>query len=327
MTTKISASAVSRLLHNAGFKRANTRITGWSSGFEVFDYDSYVQVWYSNVNPDAQSSGLTELAKFLNDHHSGKYLARIEHPDERSDTLVIKVLPREGSTEPFLDPASAQDTSRQYAELSEDDLIDLLAHIGDKIEQSADKDEVSRLSEQLGPVIRALKTRRKASAPARERIGEYLRQRQMVEAERQEQLKVVGLVRHVDKEPFEEIDNFRHDPYANVAVLKISDLVQVVQPLVRDSKADFFAVQQQNLRRWKGTADYRSLTVKQKALMECVAKGHLTHGYRGWRGEEPCCRDVHGSTINSFIEKRHIVTSWTGPGYRAHSFLILKKPA
>jgi hypothetical protein len=198
----------------------------------------------------------------------------------------------------------------QYAELGEDDLIDLLAQ---KTEHSY-LDEREQV-EELRAIIEALKARREASAPARARIGEYLRQKALYDATQKH------------RETVDEQDSLRADQYAKTASLRLSDLRHVVSVPVKDTKAIFLRVQEERLTQWQESDEYKKLPPKQQALLPCVAKGHIEYGYSGWRGSEACCRDTHGATFNSLTGKKHIVTTLTKAGFRSgFAYLMLAKP-
>jgi hypothetical protein len=215
-------------------------------------------------------------------------------------------------------PVQEAPKASQYAELTEDELIELaddLAHL-----TKADKTLVA--------VVEALKARRDATVPARRRISEYLRQQAITQAEYEKKIKsTFEYERKSARKPEDVISAVHTDEWVNTAALRLSDLQRLVTPLIRDTQAEFFEEQQARLDAWKKTAEYAKLPEKQKALMKCAAEGHIEHGYRGWRGQESCCQDVHGSTMSSFTKKNHIVVSRPKVGLRHdRHMLMLKKP-
>lgn len=195
-------------------------------------------------------------------------------------------------------------TTDQYAELGEDDLIALLHDLC-----------LGSAPEEVANVALALKARREATGPARKRIGEYLRQQLMYEATQ------------THREPRDELDSVRADQYAKAASLRLTDLRQVVEVRVWDSKAAFFRVQESRLAQWLESDEYKKLPPKQQALLPCVAKGHIERGYSDWRGTKDCCHAIHGATMNSLISKRHIVIPLAKVGFgHGHSILMLAEP-
>jgi hypothetical protein len=215
-------------------------------------------------------------------------------------------------------PVQEAPKASQYAELTEDELIELaddLAHL-----TKADKTLVA--------VVEALKARRDATAPARRRIGEYLRQQGITQAKYEADLASPHeYTRKNARKPEDVISSVHTDEWVNTAALRLSDLQRLVTPLVRDTKSEFFEEQQARLEAWKRTAEYAKLPEKQRALMKCTAEGHIEHGYRGWRGTEKCCQDVHGSTMSSFTKKHHIVGSRPKVGLRHDRHLLMLKKA
>jgi hypothetical protein len=174
----------------------------------------------------------------------------------------------------------------QYVELTEDELIELADDLGAQVYASGTAGEGRRAALEMTAVVRALKARRDATAPARRRIGEYLRQQGIVEAQYEKDINSDSDYAKRNAKPVQDIlDELRADKYAGKAMLKFSDLRMLVTPLVRDTKAEFEAEQQRRLELWKT----RGLPEKQAAMLECIAKGHVTRyhstGYTSYSGD------------------------------------------
>jgi hypothetical protein len=71
----VTASAISGILKKAGFKRASTRGTSWSSGFAVKDFGGSVRVEYTAVNTDQAIQTLKQMADLINGRQDNKYFA------------------------------------------------------------------------------------------------------------------------------------------------------------------------------------------------------------------------------------------------------------
>jgi hypothetical protein len=218
----------------------------------------------------------------------------------------------------------AQATGDQYAELSLDDLIALAAERAEEFLHSPGE---GALADSLAEVVRAVKARHDEAAPARARVGEYLRQIAIKET------------RHVylgrrgsdgnaygPKPAPDEIAEIREDQYSGKATLRLSDLRQVVPVRVRDTEGEFFAEQERRLEILMQHAGAK-LPEKQKALLPCVAKGHLSSGVSGsFSGERDCtCSGVDGRTLNA-LEKKIFIGSRVKPGMHGGSILLIKKP-
>jgi hypothetical protein len=223
--------------------------------------------------------------------------------------------------------ASKQAQVSQYAELTEDELIELASDLGDRVYASGTAGEGRRASLELVAVVGALKARREVTAPARRRIGEYLRQQGIVQAQYEKDISSTSdYARKHARQPEEAIHYIHSDEWVPTATLRLSDLQRLVTPVVRDTKAEFFAEQEDRLEEWKQAAEYKKLPEKQKAVLECVVKGHIVYSYRGWKGDHECCRDIHGATMNSLTSKRHIVTTRSRTGVvRDSKYLMLKR--
>ncbi len=237
--------------------------------------------------------------------------------------LVRQAFPTEVKAE-----APATEQTDQYAELGEDDLISLASDLSSRLSTIHGEMVRQDTTLELVAVVGALKARRDASAPVRARIGEYLRQQDMVETQRQTKLKSPYSSQTADKEPFENIDELHADPYVPTAVLRLSDLAQVVQPLVRDTESEFFAEQQARL---AVVLEHNpKLPQMQQNILRCVAEGH----YRSSRGlggshayfhRGDCANDRgNGNTMNALL-KRGFVTTYT-VAYQTTK-LMLKKPS
>jgi hypothetical protein len=211
----------------------------------------------------------------------------------------------------------------QYRELSLDDLIDLAAQI---CETGTYVTPPPQVIGELTSVVRAIKVRHDETAPARRRIGEYLRQLAIKEA------RPVYLGRQVDGSSYgpkpveDEVDFLREDEYAGKAVLRLRDLRQLAPVLVRNTEAEFFAEQERRLEILMQHAGAK-LPEKQKALLPCVAKGHLVSGYSGiYRSTSECCERVDGRTVNALVKKDFIgYRVEPGRGAGRGAVLMLKK--
>jgi hypothetical protein len=207
----------------------------------------------------------------------------------------------------------------QYAVLGEDDLIGLAAELGDLLQHGHQDFLQSRLSD-LTAVLEALKIRREATAPARRRIGEYLRHVAINEAEYE---RTKDNRYSNAKEPRDIVDEIRADAYAATARLRLTDLSQVVEPTVRDSQHEFYA-QQATI---QSGLDTDKLPEKQAALVPCVARGHITsHSDGRYSGERGCtCHLLDGRTVNALM-KRDFIGVRQALGYRANGTLMLIRP-
>lgn len=366
MTTPISPAAISRILSNAGIKKQPAG-SAWSKGFlsETYGPDACC-VWYSESNDDARREGMEQIVSILNTHD--RYTACIENYQTSNTPVVVvrrageiktgyqdgKWHCRCGATNHYsclcvdkpvsvpdipapadMQPTAQQEaaTVRQYAELGEDDLIALISHIGSTIKDSADKDEDSRILAELEPVILALTSRRNASVPARERIGEYLRQQGLVQAKYQKDLAGSDYSRQHATPPQEELDFIHTDPYARSAVLLLSDLMRLASATVRDTKTEFFAEQQERLQALL-TANPK-MPEKQQNLLRCIAQGHIVRS-AGWGNSryvhelpygdsgQDCGDHGNANTVNALMKRK--LTSVRPASALHRSTLMLKKP-
>lgn len=213
----------------------------------------------------------------------------------------------------FLQPVVRKSLASQYAELGEDDLIDLLIPApGQAITE--------RKAMEMVAIAQALKARREETAPARRRIGEYLRHQAINEADYQ---RTKDSPYSSTKEPRDVLDEIRADAYANTARLRLSDLCKVVQPVVRDSEHEFY-MQQATL---QSGLDTDKLPEKQAALVPCIAKGHVSHyGSDNYSGKNGCtCARPDGRTVNALLNKDFIGIRM-GLGYRPSGTLMLIRP-
>lgn len=69
----ISAAAISRILKNAGIKKAHS--TGWSIGFSVIGYGPVVEVGFQTTDDAYMRQQLADIVKVVNGHKSGRYFA------------------------------------------------------------------------------------------------------------------------------------------------------------------------------------------------------------------------------------------------------------
>lgn len=197
----------------------------------------------------------------------------------------------------------------QYAELGEDDLIELASEQGRRIAEGHIDFRESRLADLL-VLVEALKARRDASAPARRRIGEYLRQQAIVEAKYQRDLNS-EYASKTAREPARDLGVIHSDIYAPAVALRVSDLTRLVQVPVRDTKTEFFAEQERRLEvlleRYR-----RTMPKKQQTLLRCIAKGHYSYS-SGWGGGsrythrdqgDDCGDRGNGNTLNALLNRK-----------------------
>jgi len=221
----------------------------------------------------------------------------------------------------------------QYTELTEDELIELASDLGSRLGETWSQLAQRGITDELVAVVGALKVRREASAPARRRVGEYLRQQAMVQAKYDTDMQGSDYAQKRAKKPEQLLAHISEDEWVPSATLLLADLQRLATPLVRDTKAEFFEEQEARLAAWLETDEYKKLTDKQKVILPCIAKGHIKHSYRGWRGEaDGCtCREIHGTTMNAFVEKQRnrMYTSRTKPGFHHDNqrmMLLAPKP-
>lgn len=184
-------------------------------------------------------------------------------------------------------------------------------------------------TEELVAVVRALKVRRDIAAPARRRVGEYLRQVAIQETRHV----YVGRNNGPDgssygPRPMEDvIDNKREDDYASRATLRLSDLRRLVPPLVRDTEREFYDEQERRLTLLM-QGEGAKIPEKQQALLPCIAKGHITKGRHShsYDGTQGCCALVDGRTINALAKKSFIGSRMKSGHVHNDSVLMFKKP-
>lgn len=224
-----------------------------------------------------------------------------------------------------------REEARQYSELTEDEMVAMLAEMAEVYAE-----QLVGIPAEMAKIALALKARHDATAPARRSVGEYLRQKQIQEdryredLRKQEEAQAEGRRYYgTPKKPEDVVDQVRTDEYAGTGVLKISELRQVVAPLVRDSKAQFYAIQEERLAVWQT----RGLPEKQAALLKCIAEGHITaHSSGSYSGRnlgfdaDRCvCARPDGRTMGALI-KKGVVGVRSGLGFNSLSTLMLKKP-
>jgi hypothetical protein len=73
-----SAATISRLLKAAGFKRARTNTTSWSSGFEVQGFHTHARVTYTSVSVRSAVMVLEQMRDEINGRKDQKYWGRVE---------------------------------------------------------------------------------------------------------------------------------------------------------------------------------------------------------------------------------------------------------
>jgi hypothetical protein len=197
--------------------------------------------------------------------------------------------------------------------------------------------EGRRAALELVAVVGALKARRDATAPARRRIGEYLRQQGIVEAKYERDINSDSDYTKRNAKPVPEVlDELQSDKYARRAQLRFADLRQIITPVVRDTKAEFEAEQQRRLELWQA----QGLPEKQAAYLECIAKGHMsvsTHSGRSYSGDstgmwdnERCtkCRRPDGRTMEA-LRRKEVFGTIPTLGFRVGGrteTLMLKDP-
>lgn len=202
----------------------------------------------------------------------------------------------------------------QYDELGEDDLINLLAQLAGQY-----KGGTGTLTKDMVALIKALKARRDATAPARRRMGEYLRHLNLNDREYERTNGRYTSARH----PQDILDELRADEYAGTARLRATDLAQVVQPTVRDSKHEF----EMNQATILSSLEDVKIPEKQAALLPCIAKGHISrHDSGTFSGQSGCtCFRLDGRTVNALWSKDFVGTR-KGLGYRPVHTLMLVRP-
>lgn len=217
---------------------------------------------------------------------------------------------------------------RQYEELTQDELVNLADELGHQAVSSQGSQEGKRILLELAAVLGALKARNDAGAPARRRIGEYLRQVSIKENEKV----YLGQGKGEDggsygrKKVDDLINSLRVDQYSGAGNLLLSDIRFLVPTLVRDTKAEFFEKQEARAAGWLETPEGKKLPEKQKAVLPCVAKGHIQYDYRGWRGTQSCCQRTHGATLAALAKKTKIVTTRTKIGMQhGASYMMLRE--
>src|SRR5687768_13360419 len=86
----ISAAALSRILKNAGIKKANA--TGWSTGFTVTGYGPVVEIHYQVTDREVEKATLKEIADTINGRKDRKYFAKITKNEY--DMNLVRVIAR-----------------------------------------------------------------------------------------------------------------------------------------------------------------------------------------------------------------------------------------
>lgn len=293
------------------YKKLIADIREHGNVYIVFSYTTPI-AW---VNP----GGLVILPEIRYSTTTSRHqkMVREAYGDERINVRGISSAPKPNTS--------------QYAELTEDELIELAT-------QKAESGSTSELAAVLG----ALKIRREVSAPSRARIAEYLRQQAIVQAEHdadviaQEKNKAEGRKFYgtPKKAPEDVLDEVRADEYAKTARLRLADLQRLVTPVVRDTKAEFYAEQEDRLQQWVGS---KRVTEKQAALLPCIAAGHISShrssgGYSGdhtgtWNDGTRCqtCQRPDGRIMRALLDK-NVITTRPSLGWNHPSAMMLKKP-
>jgi len=217
-----------------------------------------------------------------------------------------------------------EEKSRQYLELTEDELIDLLAETAEIYAE-----HLMGIPADMAAMALALKKRRDDAAPARARIAEYLRHAKIEQDKYEKDIESDSeYTRRNARKPEQVLDHLNKDPWTSGATLLLSDVQKLVTPLVRDTEKEFFEEQAERLELWKTRPEYKKLPEKQKVLLEHIALGHVVSDYRGYRGQQDCCRDTHGSTIRSLREKRIFTTTRPRAStLHASNYLMLHRPS
>lgn len=228
-------------------------------------------------------------------------------------------------------------TPNKYSELGEDDLINLAAHLAEVFTTGHGQVANREAAMEMVSVVQALKARRDATEPARNRVGEYLRQQAILEAQYQDDLKrceeaeAAGRRSYTTpKQPTQVLDEIRSDEYAGTASIRLTDLQRLVPTATTDTKTRFYETQDVRLQVWQE----EGLSEKQAALLPCIAKGHIksyTSGSysgenKGWNHEDNCptCSGrIDGRSIQALLRKG-IAAKRLGLGVHSGSTLMLK---
>jgi hypothetical protein len=222
--------------------------------------------------------------------------------------------------------------SSQYAELGEDDLIELAVQKAQEFLSSPGEGEIA---DDLALVTLALKARRDEIAPARARIGEYLRQQAIVEAKyRRDLANSSEYTRKHAKEPVQDLDVIQADVYVPAVALRLPDLAKLVQPTVRDTETEFFVEQKRRLaillERYQ-----RTMPEKQQNILRCIAEGHYSYS-SGWGGGSSyrhsdqsnghdCGDRGNGNTMNALLNRK-LHTSLPKSSMHSSATLMLAQP-
>lgn len=225
----------------------------------------------------------------------------------------------------------AEVTAAMYADLTEDEMIELLTQTREK--WTSNNVTAVEAMAAMAAISEALQNRRKATEAARIRVGGYLRHAAIQQEKYDRDMASSSdYSRRNAKPPTENIDELRAEEWTKAGELRLSDLQQLVPTRVFDGKQLFMDTQADRLEQWKAHPDYAALSEKQKALLPCIAAQHISNGYQGWTHDSDatnrheCYTRIHQSTMNSLLKKKHMVGTRTRPGMAVHktSYLILK---
>lgn len=212
----------------------------------------------------------------------------------------------------------------QYAELTEDELIDLLAETARTYAE-----HLTGGPADMAAIAVALKARRDGSKENRDRIAEYLRHVQLKQDKYDKDMASTSdYSRRNARKPVEVIDSIREDEWTGGANLRLVDLQRLVTPVVRDTRTEYFEQQAAWLAEWKTRKAYQQLPDKQKAILECAALGRVVESYQGWSCSAPECGRIHQGTMNSLLKKKIFTGSRSRPGASIHrsAYLTIARP-
>jgi hypothetical protein len=209
----------------------------------------------------------------------------------------------------------------QYAELTEDELIDLLAE-----HAAIYSEHLTGIPLEMAGIAKALKARRDGSKENRDRIAEYLRHVKIKQDKYDEDKASTSTYTQKNARPVNNvIDSVREDQWTGGANLLLTDIQRLVTPVVRDTKTEYFEQQAAWLAEWKTRAEYQKLPDKQKAILESAALGQVTESYSGWRDGQD---RIHQGTMNSLLGKKIFTGTRSRAGASIHrsSFLTIARP-
>lgn len=230
---------------------------------------------------------------------------------------------------------AAKPNASQYSELSEDELIELAAQKADDFIHNP----VMADAQELAAINLALKLRRDITAPARARVGEYLRQQAIAQAKydaavrSHEELVAKGYTRSSvsGKAPEGMLSEIRHDEWTGRAQLLLADLQRLVPPTMRDTEAEYF--EEQGRRLEHVLRHNPKLPEKQVAVLRWIAKGYvISYGSGSYSGSPRAKSDgvevgrIDGRVMNA-LKTKGLVDGLPPLGWGHSSLSRIKKPA